>query len=401
MGSDRVTSQVIQRIEQGMGRGIRSSDDYCAIFLMGKNLTSQLYAGNAMQKFSPATKAQLDLSEQLSEQIHGNSLEEIWRDVILHCINRDPAWVTASKGILASLTYNSSPEIDNITIAQRIAYDYATYNNYSDASRALEAAINTTENKILKSYLKLCLAEYINLYDESEAQKTLMSAASMNTRITKPIEGIAYHKLESHTMDQARTCSDFLKNRHNDPNKSIIEINGAIEILKFKPNTSSIFEENIKLLARFIGFNSQRPEDDYNKGPDVLWELGGLNYFVIECKNGITSSSNKINKHDCNQLNGSAIWFEDKYDNTCKYTPILIHPSSEFEYAASPHPNTRIIDIEKLEKLKINTYEFIKSICIKNDFSNIEEIRRKLIFYKLRSEDFIQEYTVPFSQAKR
>ncbi len=397
MGSDRVTAQVIQRIEQGMGRGVRSSDDYCAIFLMGKNLTSQLYAGNAMEKFSPATRAQLSLSEQLSEQIQNNTLNEIWDNVLLHCINREQDWVTASKGVLASLTYDVSPEIDKTTIAQRNAYDYATYNNYSDASKVLENAVNNSENKIIKSYLKLCLSEYINLYDEAEAQKTLMSAASINTRITKPIEGIAYHKLESNVMDQARNCSEFLKNRYNDPNKAIIEINGVNEILRFKPNTSNIFEENIRLLANFIGFNSQRPEDNYNKGPDVLWEVGGLNYFIIECKNGVTSSTNKINKHDCNQLNGSIIWFEGKYDNTCKYSPLLIHPSSEFEYAASAHQSTRIITKEKLEYLKINVYEFIKSICVKNCITDIEEIRKRLIFYKLRNEDFIQEYTVAFS----
>jgi Rad3-related DNA helicase len=42
MGSSRKASQLVQKIEQGMGRGIRSSDDYCAVFLMGRSLTSQL-----------------------------------------------------------------------------------------------------------------------------------------------------------------------------------------------------------------------------------------------------------------------------------------------------------------------------------------------------------------------
>ena len=33
--SDRLTAEKIQKIEQGMGRGVRSSGDYCAILLMG------------------------------------------------------------------------------------------------------------------------------------------------------------------------------------------------------------------------------------------------------------------------------------------------------------------------------------------------------------------------------
>lgn len=40
IGSLRKSAKLIQKIEQGMGRGIRSSDDYCVVFLMGRNLTS-------------------------------------------------------------------------------------------------------------------------------------------------------------------------------------------------------------------------------------------------------------------------------------------------------------------------------------------------------------------------
>ena len=76
MGSSGKAAQLIQKIEQGIGRGVRSSDDYCVVFLMGRNLTSQLYSGGAIDKFSPGTKAQINLSEQISEQIKGGSLSE-------------------------------------------------------------------------------------------------------------------------------------------------------------------------------------------------------------------------------------------------------------------------------------------------------------------------------------
>ena len=47
--------------------------------------------------------------------------------------------------------------------------------------------------------------------------------------------------------------------------------------------------------------------------------------------------------------------------------------------------------------LKNNIQEFIKAICIQNKINDVEEIRQKLIFHKLRREDFIQNYTLPFS----
>ncbi|GAB5499742.1 MAG: hypothetical protein PsegKO_20530 [Pseudohongiellaceae bacterium] len=395
MGSRAIRAQIVQRIEQGMGRAVRSSDDYCAVFLMGKNLTNQLYAGEGLENFSPGTKAQLHLSEQLSEQIEDKSLLGIWTDVILHCLNRDQAWVAASKSALASLTYDRSSDVDAGVIAQRKAFDAASHNNILEAVKILENVANDSTDLIGKSYLKYCLAEYMNLYDESEAQKVLMSAAASNRRLMKPIQGISYHKLESSTLDQAKACSDFLQGRHQDPNMLLIEVNGILDSLIFKPDTAPLFEESTALLARFLGFQSQRPEEEYNKGPDVLWELGGLSYLVIECKNGAITQ--RIKKHDCNQLNGSAVWFEAKYDSTCTFTPVFIHLATKLEGAASLHHSARIINQEKLDILKSNVYEFIKAVSIASGVGNVERIREKLSFYKLRREDIVGNYTVPFT----
>lgn len=394
MESSRKGAQLIQKIEQGMGRGVRSSDDYCAVFLMGRNLTSQLYAGGAINRFSPGTKAQINLSEQIYEQIKGGDLSQI-REVIMYCLHRNQDWVSKSKGALASLSYETGGTPDLIAIGQRKAYNFASINNYNAAVNELEKVVREVDEKPLKSYLKQCLAEYINFYDPVEAQKILMAAASDNPRVTKPMEGISYHKLESKVMDQARRCGDYLRQKFNDPNKIVVEMNGLLESLIFKPDTSDIFEESLKVIAPYIGFSSQRPEAEYRKGPDVLWELGNLSYFVIECKNGATTGT--INKHDCNQLNGSGEWFTNSYDKTCSFTPILVHPSVRFEYAASPKANTRIINEEKLLLLRKNISDFINSLCVENKIHDDKIIRDKLIFYKLRADEFCENYTNSFS----
>lgn len=51
LGSKRNVNQIIQRVEQGMGRGIRSNDDYCVVFLVGRDLTSHLYSHGAITNF--------------------------------------------------------------------------------------------------------------------------------------------------------------------------------------------------------------------------------------------------------------------------------------------------------------------------------------------------------------
>ena len=248
-------------------------------------------------------------------------------------------------------------------------------------------------NKVMRSYLKLRAAEYVNLYDQVEAQKLVLSAATENPRTIKPIDGIAYHKLEGELLDQARECKNYLQSFAN-PNMPIIELDGVLEELKFEPNTAARFELAFTQLAKFIGFSSQRPETESGKGPDVLWRTGPNQYIVVECKNGAITET--INKHDCNQLNGSGEWFENKYGANVLYFPILIHPSNRFEHAASPKATTRIMRADKLAQLKDNVREFIKSVCSQSLISDEAKIRSQLLQLRLRPVDFQEYYTVKY-----
>lgn len=47
--SKRIQREQIQRIEQGMGRGVRSSNDYCLVYLLGNQLTNVLYSDDGYE----------------------------------------------------------------------------------------------------------------------------------------------------------------------------------------------------------------------------------------------------------------------------------------------------------------------------------------------------------------
>lgn len=389
LGSDRVSDLIIQRIEQGMGRGVRASDDYCGIFLMGKSLVNQIYVGNAIDKFSPATKAQIQLSEQVSDQLMGNSLQDVW-ETILYCLQQKQDWVSASKGILTGLSIIPK-ETNKTNIALRQAYDLASRHDYSGACSILLELINDTKDKAFKSYLKQIAAEYYNFNDQNEAQQLLLSAAKDNTRVLMPIKGLQYQKLSKASSEQATACSQYLTS-FKDANQAILKLNAVLNDLVFAEKSANRFEQAMAELALFIGFYSQRPENDYKKGPDVLWEMGGLKYLVIECKNEAITST--INKQYCNQLNGSGEWFINNYDQSCSFVPILIHPSNKFEYAATYRKGTRILNKDCLEKLKSSVDSFIRSIVTSNMMSNIQGIQVRLQQYKFLAENFESNYTI-------
>ena len=58
--------ELVQRIEQGMGRGVRSSEDQCVVMLWGGGLTKIINYHETAKFFTEITKAQLRVARQLA-----------------------------------------------------------------------------------------------------------------------------------------------------------------------------------------------------------------------------------------------------------------------------------------------------------------------------------------------
>ena len=390
-GSSKSINQKIQKIEQGMGRGVRSNNDYCVVFLMSKSLISQLYKSESIEKFSEATKAQFELSEKVSEQLQDKSLEEIHDNAVNVSLVRNEGWITASKSCLASLTYSQNHS-DDFAIAQRLAYNEVRINQYDKATQILNNSIDESDT-ILSGFSKQVLAEYINYQDEIEAQKLLISAIRDNRNILKPKEGIRYERIKM-VDEQAKNLQSFITTKYpSSLNQFIIDIDAILEDLIFIPDTiqktANKFEEAIKNIAFYLGFSGQRPEKEYGRGSDNLWSLGNNKYFVIECKNGVSNPI--VNKHDVNQLNGSIAWFKREYDHSSICTPIMIHLDTICEFGATPEKDCVVMTKEKLEVFKINIKNF--SLAIKDKLYQLDEIKKLLTHYQLRDSDIVSHYT--------
>lgn len=393
-GSDLVLTSIIQRIEQGMGRGIRSKDDYCVVFLMGRTLINHLYVNEAVSKFTPATRAQLELSSQLSKQIRGKSLKEL-EEVINYSLNRNKDWIKTSRGALVKIKYNSNISFDDKIVLERTAFNHAMNKDYHKSTELLLDAVNKENNNTLKGYLMQKLAEYYHFFDQVEAQQILKSAIKENNQILHPIEGIQYNKLLPSNVEQAQELLDFVHNNFKDPNKYILFVNKLIEQLIFLPETANTFEQAMKDLAFLLGFKGQRPENEFKKGPDNLWSLGNSLYFIIECKNGAITPT--INKHDCNQLNGSINWFKEKYEDDNSYVPIMVHKSNKFEYAASPEKSIRILNEPTLESVKSNLRIFAKAVA--ENYYDVNRIEELLRIHNFKSSQFVDKYTIPYQRS--
>lgn len=381
----------IQRIEQGMGRGVRSSEDHCVVLLIGSRLTQRIHNPEARELFSPATRAQLKLGKEITEQVRGRPLDEL-EEVIDLCLSGDEGWVETSKDAIVNAEEAEPGHVEPATIFLRQAFDAARLKRFDKAKDFAQSAVESATERRAKGYLKQQLAEYVHHSDPSQAQEIQLSAVEMNRALVRPLQGITYSKLGAPKGSQAAAAVKAME-RHLEKNELILWVNALVEALSWGEPNSKRFERAMRDLGSFLGFGSQMPEDDYGKGPDNIWSLGGLKYLVIECKSGATSAE-KISKHDCNQLTGSMVWFGKQYDKSCSATPIMVHPKVVPENAATIHPDARIITVEKLTNLAENLRGYTRAIGEANGYVDEKVVSKQLAHFGLTADAFVKQFTI-------
>lgn len=377
----------VQRIEQGMGRGVRSNEDHCVVFLLGARLTQLVYDPKTLARFSPATQVQLNQSRKMSSGLENKPLSAII-DVARQALDRDPEWVTYARRGLSHVE-PSPGHVSPAAIARRLAFDRAVDGDLAGATATLTNAIADTDDSRHQGWLLEQQATYVDRTDPAHAQKVLTSARAKNEAVLRPLVGIAYKKLPG-SDHQALAASDFLARRYNNQVEIRMGIEALLEDLRFDPARTNQFERALVELALHIGLAAQRPEHDIGQGPDGLWALGHLKYWVIEAKSGSTAKA--IQKGYINQLAGSMNWFGQQYDSTVTGLPILIHPSDTLAKDASAPPNARVITEARMEALRSAVRAYADALVTAGRWDRPEDLLGLLAGHKLRASDLF-EYT--------
>lgn len=397
--SNILRREQIQRIEQGMGRGVRSNSDSCCIVLMGDNLADVLLRNHGVSFFSNATREQYSLSKELWDLLKQENPKPTVDDVFEladFSLNREVEWIQKSKERLSAVMYASEPQFDRNALALRRAYDLAMGMQWNKAIEAIDEAINCEKQNSTKGYLLQIKAKLTNFIDRSKAQQVLLSGRTMNISILAPISGIRYDKAINNTEQSKAICEYIIKKQLNQ-NDYVIHANAITSSLVFSPEADD-FESALQKIGQLIGFISTRPEKETcGEGPDNLWATGNNKYFVIECKSAAVAET--ISKDYCNQLGGAMRWFVNEYGEAYLPTPVMVHKSVIIDRQATAVPDMMIITPDKLEQFKRNINEFVVAVSQNDNWQDEGRINQLLIRYKLRSTDIAENYMLSYRNA--
>ena len=391
----------VQRIEQGMGRGVRSNDDECCVVLMGDELSDVLSRNKGIDYFSAATRCQYDLSKQLwdllvSETGSKPTIDQIF-ELANYSLEKNAEWVTTCKENLAAVKYSTEAKVDEKIVAQRKAFEKAINMQWLDAANAIKIVKDKENDKKTKGYLCQVQAEYINKIDSALSQEILKVGKNLSAAILSPLAGIQYQRTIN-TIPQAQAISTNLLAGKLGLNELLVYIDGVLSNLCMGSEYEK-FEEALNQIGVVLGFVCSRPDKETGGyGPDNLWAIDSNKYLVIECKTEATTQT--IKKDYCNQLSGSVNWFKENYVYPNECTPIIVHPSKFVDVVASPDENMRVMTEEELTCFRKNIRDFYSALCHNGSISDISKINELLSIYKLRKDDIVNRYTVKFERQK-
>ena len=397
--STTLVREQVQRIEQGMGRGVRSNDDECCVVLMGDELSDVLSRNKGIDFFSPATRCQYDLSKELWDSLVEETgskpnIDQIF-DLAKYSLEKVPEWVAICKEKLAAVKYPNEAKVDEKTVAQRKAFESSINEQWYEAADAIKKVKDCEEEKRTKGYLYQIQAEYTNIFDAVQSQQILTVGMRTNAAILSPIRGIQYQK-KNYSTPQTKAIIDVLNSMQSVQNELLIYVDGVLSNLNMDSEYDK-FENALNDVGKLLGFVCSRPDKETGGyGPDNLWAIDSSKYLVIECKTEATT--NTIKKNYCNQLSGSINWFKENYVYPNECVPIMIHPVKKIDSLASPDKNMRVMTEKELTIFRKRVREFYTALCQNGNQNDTVKIKELLSVYKLRNDDFVREYTVKFEQ---
>jgi replicative superfamily II helicase len=392
-----VNSLLAQRIEQGIGRGTRGGADYCVVILMGTKLVGWIGRRRNLEQLTASTRVQLKMGQEVSEAITKSS--EIF-PTILKCLNRDPDWVQYHASELAEAAHARPVDVLALRIAgeERKAFSQQRLGQ-------LDAALNTLQNLISDpeiskdieraAWLSASAARIAHqLGDDERGQRLQTNAFTVNNNHCppkirpqyqpRPTPGAQSEAIVARLLQYARRGSLLA-----DYEEEIADLN--------EHASPTRYEQALANLGSYLGYQSERPEQTYGVGPDVLWRTDATIDFVIEAKHE-KKEATPLYKKDHAQLLEAEHWVRTTYPgrNTIRVSAL---PQAVADGKATPAGTyaMRLSDIAKI----VNALRQIL-VELANASGDQSALRDRcehlLVQARLKTADLISTFLKPFAK---
>jgi replicative superfamily II helicase len=397
MDATIINSEVMQRIEQGIGRGARGAGDYCVVILTGRDLTKQITRHTNQQALTSSTLAQFKIGLSISENV--DSGDALFKTV-LSCIKRDEDWIAYHADGLAQLTEAKQVDSFQLDLAaiERKAFELMRNGNLEKALHRLESFTETKLALDVKSkgwLLQFAACIAYRWGNQEESLRLQRQAFACNDNLIRPKIAPPYTSLLRPSPQAEAIISKI--DEHQPRRGFINEFDDVVSLLvpSASPNQ---FEQALADLGAMLGFRTQRPDNSFKIGPDVLWLLTDNHALVMEAKSR-KQIDNPLSKEEHGQLLDAEAWFKREYPNyTCER--VSVHPNASSRQVSAE--TSKVLTLSKLQELISEARSLFELLANSFDLHDnlVAKCEQLLMKTNLTPQKLINHFLAPF-EAKR
>ncbi|NEP85428.1 MAG: DEAD/DEAH box helicase family protein [Okeania sp. SIO2C2] len=405
--SDFLNIKTAQKIEQGLGRSVRGERDYSVIIINGNDLVKFLKSGDSNKFFSEQTRKQINIGIEVSnlakeeDTNEGTDYTKVLDNLIDQCLSRDEGWKEFYKERMEEESDEEekvNKNILEILELERKAEESFYQNEPEKAANYVQKIIDSycANDEAEKAWYLQILARYKYKMSKTESNLTQKGAFNKNWELLKPKERISYKKLNYINENRLKRINTWVS-KHKNYEELMLTVEDILGNLSFGEEASK-FEKALQDLGSSIGFLSQRPEKEFNTGPDNLWCISQNDYFIFECKSKVEESRKEITKTETGQMNNHCGWFDKEY-NAEQVKRILIIPTKDVSHQGNFTHHVEIMRKGKLKLLRDNVKSFFKEFKdYQLDEISDSKIQEWIQIHKLDVEPLKSEYSEDYYQ---
>jgi len=404
--SEIINKRIAQKIEQGLGRGVRGEKDYCAILIIGSDIVKFMRSVTTNKYFSKSTQKQIEIGLKIAEMAQNEVEDAAPLDPVIELIKqmlkRDEGWKDYYTDKMDEIKDDDSQSSMYSKLKEELRIERLYCDEeYDKAAEAMQKHLDGLDVDELERgwYLQQIARYQYSIYkDKSIALQKV--AFKKNSQLLKPKIGIEYTKVSYIHENRLKRVRSFLT-AFNNYTELYLSMDTVLDNLSFGMEAEK-FESSMKIIGDLLGFISQRPDKEIRKGPDNLWCGVNNQYLFFECKSEVLENRKAISKSEVGQMNTHCGWFVEEYGEDATVSRFMIIPTKNLSYQANFTHNVRVIRRSKLKLLKENIKKFLKELT-PYDFSEItdETLQRLLDSYKLNASDFENLYSEQYYSEKK
>ena len=335
--------------------------NYSVIIINGNDLVKFIKSGDSNKFFSEQTRKQINIGIEVSnlakeeDTNEGTDYTKVLDNLIHQCLSRDEDWKEFYKERMEEESDEEekvNKNILEILELERKAEESFYQNEPEKAANYVQKIIDSycTNDEAEKAWYLQILARYKYKMSKTESNLTQKGAFNKNWELLKQKERISYKKLNYINENRLKRIKTWVS-KHKNYEELMLTIEDILGNLSFGEEASK-FEKALQDLGSSIGFLSQRPEKEFNTGPDNLWCISQNDYFIFECKSKVEDSRKEITKTETGQMNNHCGWFDKEY-NTEQVKRILIIPTKNVSHQGNFTHHVEIMRKGKLTREEI------------------------------------------------